>query len=114
MHRKVIHNQSDYIMEMLDQSQTPLYKQQSTPFGFIAIKARLENIMKEHKRLLVMKHPYTEPNNLVVISIDKLYDRFALCHAINIKNVKIPYTLNYVDFLDKNSSCDIHVEGEKV
>ena len=99
MRRKVIHNQSDYIMEMLDQSQTPLYKQQSTPFGFIAIKARLENIMKEHKRLLVMKHPYTEPNNLVVISIDKLYDRFALCHATNIKNVKLNVIANSKCFL---------------
>lgn len=89
-----------------------LFRGNEIPLSILTIRDRLIKIKSENKRLLIMKKLYLEPENLVVVTMDKFYPRFVLCHYTNSLGTKIPYTLSYFTFLDKNSKYVIKVENE--
>lgn len=102
----------DALIDIMNRNPTDYRKKDHIPLSLVTIRERLQHIKKDGKRLLVIKNPYTEPENIAVVTLDKFYPRFVLGHYTNISGVKIPYTLSYATVLDKNSKYTIKVEGE--
>ena len=60
------------------------------------VKELLRSKMEKGEKVLLVAKDRYFPQSAVVVTIDKLYDNFALCHSENrVGKTVSPYTINY-------------------
>lgn len=69
--------------------------------------------MDNHERVLVVSHDIYAPQSAAVVTIDKLYNSFALGHIDNrVTGVRIPYTITYASVIAHDYAIKSVWEGE--
>lgn len=112
-----------YVLSNLDMTDTDKrtprqFEQQpyeSQPQAYRLIKQKVQELVDEHKRFLVLSKNNWSPQSSAVVTIDKVYDRFAQGHLTQRsgsgdEEVWIPYTINFYMFLSPDSKDIIEVE----
>jgi len=100
----------EYVMDVLNSHA----KQTKITSPYEIIEKQMLTLKDEGRRLLILKNDSSLVPNATVLVIDEVYPRFAKCYTVNALNegadAKIPYTLNYSEFLDNNTKNRIEIE----
>ena len=113
-----------YVLSNLDMEESTRthkehqYEQQrlsAQPKAYVLIKQKMQEVADQDKRLLVLTKSNWSPQPSAVVTIDKVYDRFAKGHITQrvgntTETVDIPYTINYYMFLSADSKDIIEIE----
>lgn len=98
------------------QTARPLYQQ---PYAYQIIQEQLQEACDQGKRVLVLSNDHWTPQSAVVVKLDKVFERFALGHLDqhtygaedgDVKDVRIPYTINFAIFMTKGTKDRIEIE----
>ncbi|MBT9670520.1 hypothetical protein GPK34_00515 [Secundilactobacillus kimchicus] len=100
--------QRAYILDVLNNYNQPLNRaKQPEPQPFKVVKQAMEQAKDEDKELLVVAKDNNAPQSAVVVKIDKIFNRHALCHLVTPDGIEdepvIPYTINYSMFFDQEA-----------
>lgn len=88
---------SKAVLEVLDKEGLDRF---GVAFQKQAVKMRFAQYMKEGKRVLLVTNDVYTPLSSAVVTLDKLYDNFALGHTTNkLTGEELPYTINYYSMI---------------